>query len=254
MGEGPNDAGLSRTHIIARVRGQPEAPADRLDRPLPGARVGRPDAARGDAGGARHARARRARSATSAARTSRALAHDEGARRRRARRPTSASSASRSTTRCRRARRSTSSCRPRSTRALGILVWSPLAGGLLSGKYRRGSEAPEGSRHLTDWDEPPIRDAGQALRHRRGAGRDRRGAQRLGGAGRARLAARPAGRDLGDHRRAHAGAVRRQPRGRRPGADRRGACSASMRSSARRCSIPTGTRRPRRQTGSARPI
>src|SRR3954452_12807527 len=41
---------------------------------------------------------------------------------------------------------------------LGILVWSPLAGGLLSGKYRRGSQAPEGSRHLTDWNEPPVRD------------------------------------------------------------------------------------------------
>jgi aryl-alcohol dehydrogenase-like predicted oxidoreductase len=41
---------------------------------------------------------------------------------------------------------------------LGILVWSPLAGGLLSGKYRRDQEAPEGSRHLSDWDEPPVRD------------------------------------------------------------------------------------------------
>jgi aryl-alcohol dehydrogenase-like predicted oxidoreductase len=36
---------------------------------------------------------------------------------------------------------------------LGILVWSPLAGGFLSGKYRR---APEGSRHLAGWGEPPI--------------------------------------------------------------------------------------------------
>ncbi|MCO1653680.1 aldo/keto reductase [Pseudonocardia humida] len=41
---------------------------------------------------------------------------------------------------------------------LGILVWSPIAGGLLSGKYRRGAQAPEGSRHLTDWDEPPVHD------------------------------------------------------------------------------------------------
>ncbi|GAA5171302.1 MULTISPECIES: aldo/keto reductase [Amycolatopsis] len=41
---------------------------------------------------------------------------------------------------------------------LGVLVWSPLAGGLLSGKYRRGQQAPEGSRHLSDWDEPPVRD------------------------------------------------------------------------------------------------
>jgi aryl-alcohol dehydrogenase-like predicted oxidoreductase len=41
---------------------------------------------------------------------------------------------------------------------LGILVWSPLAGGLLSGKYRRGKAPPEGSRHLTSWGEPPVRD------------------------------------------------------------------------------------------------
>ncbi len=41
---------------------------------------------------------------------------------------------------------------------LGILVWSPIAGGLLSGKYRRGVDAPAGSRHLTEWDEPPVHD------------------------------------------------------------------------------------------------
>jgi aryl-alcohol dehydrogenase-like predicted oxidoreductase len=41
---------------------------------------------------------------------------------------------------------------------LGVLVWSPLAGGLLSGKFRRDHDAPETSRHLTAWDEPPVRD------------------------------------------------------------------------------------------------
>jgi aryl-alcohol dehydrogenase-like predicted oxidoreductase len=44
---------------------------------------------------------------------------------------------------------------------LGILVWSPIAGGLLSGKYRRNREAPAGSRHLSDWDEPPVHDEGK---------------------------------------------------------------------------------------------
>jgi aryl-alcohol dehydrogenase-like predicted oxidoreductase len=44
---------------------------------------------------------------------------------------------------------------------VGILVWSPLAGGLLSGKYRRGQEGPAGARHLTDWNEPPVRDEEQ---------------------------------------------------------------------------------------------
>ena len=41
---------------------------------------------------------------------------------------------------------------------LGVLVWSPLAGGLLSGKYRRGHQPADGSRQLTDWNEPPVYD------------------------------------------------------------------------------------------------
>jgi aryl-alcohol dehydrogenase-like predicted oxidoreductase len=41
---------------------------------------------------------------------------------------------------------------------LGVLVWSPLAGGLLSGKYRRGEPGPAQSRLLSGWDEPPVRD------------------------------------------------------------------------------------------------
>jgi aryl-alcohol dehydrogenase-like predicted oxidoreductase len=41
---------------------------------------------------------------------------------------------------------------------LGILVWSPLAGGLLSGKYRRNQPTPEGTRRFEGWDEPPVHD------------------------------------------------------------------------------------------------
>jgi aryl-alcohol dehydrogenase-like predicted oxidoreductase len=41
---------------------------------------------------------------------------------------------------------------------LGLLIWSPLAGGLLSGKYRRHEPAPPGSRHASEWDEPPVYD------------------------------------------------------------------------------------------------
>ncbi len=41
---------------------------------------------------------------------------------------------------------------------VGVLVWSPLAGGLLSGKFRRGQQPPGESRHLANWGEPPIRD------------------------------------------------------------------------------------------------
>jgi len=37
-----------------------------------------------------------------------------------------------------------------------LVVWSPLAGGLLSGKYRRGQPEPEGTRKAAQWDEPPV--------------------------------------------------------------------------------------------------
>jgi aryl-alcohol dehydrogenase-like predicted oxidoreductase len=41
---------------------------------------------------------------------------------------------------------------------LGLLIWSPLAGGLLSGRYRRSQPPPPGSRHAGEWDEPPVYD------------------------------------------------------------------------------------------------
>jgi aryl-alcohol dehydrogenase-like predicted oxidoreductase len=42
---------------------------------------------------------------------------------------------------------------------LGILVWSPLAGGLLSGKYRRSGSPETGTRQVSGtWSEPPVRD------------------------------------------------------------------------------------------------
>ena len=41
---------------------------------------------------------------------------------------------------------------------VGIVVWSPLAGGLLSGKFRRDARTPDGSRHLAGWKEPPVYD------------------------------------------------------------------------------------------------
>lgn len=42
---------------------------------------------------------------------------------------------------------------------LGILIWSPLAGGLLSGKYRRSGSPSEGTRQVSGtWHEPPVRD------------------------------------------------------------------------------------------------
>lgn len=41
---------------------------------------------------------------------------------------------------------------------LGILVWSPIAGGLLSGRYRRGQAGPEDGRDFAGWKEPPVHD------------------------------------------------------------------------------------------------
>jgi aryl-alcohol dehydrogenase-like predicted oxidoreductase len=41
---------------------------------------------------------------------------------------------------------------------IGIQVWSPIAGGLLSGKFRKGKADPKVSRHVAGWGEPPIRD------------------------------------------------------------------------------------------------
>ncbi len=103
---------------------------------------------------------------------------------------------------------------------LGILVWSPLAGGLLSGKHRRG-QSPEGTRSLP---------AGTSRRSatRNGCGRSstcwwRSPPSATCPRRRSRcLAYRPRCRHLGDHRRAHRGPVPRQSRRRRPEAHRRG--------------------------------
>ena len=40
------------------------------------------------------------------------------------------------------------------TYGIGLIPWSPLAGGLLTGKYTRGQSAPEGARYATPEDEP----------------------------------------------------------------------------------------------------
>jgi aryl-alcohol dehydrogenase-like predicted oxidoreductase len=41
---------------------------------------------------------------------------------------------------------------------VGILVWSPLAGALLTGRWRRGSPPPRDSRRMLGWPDPPIYD------------------------------------------------------------------------------------------------
>jgi aryl-alcohol dehydrogenase-like predicted oxidoreductase len=41
---------------------------------------------------------------------------------------------------------------------IGILVWSPLAGALLTGRWRRGVPPPRDSRRMLGWPDPPIYD------------------------------------------------------------------------------------------------
>jgi aryl-alcohol dehydrogenase-like predicted oxidoreductase len=103
---------------------------------------------------------------------------------------------------------------------LGVLVWSPLAAGLLTGKHRRGADAPEGSRQAAGWNEPPIR-RGTAVADRRRACRHRRGARRVRRAGGARMAAQPAGHLVARRRRAQCRPVHRKFRRGRSGPHRR---------------------------------
>ena len=99
-------------------------------------------------------------------------------------------------------------------RGVSYLAFSPLAGGWLTGKYRRGEPFPAGSR-MTQRPEP-YREfvSGADLRRAGPAGRDRRGPRHLDGRPRARLAARrrTGGADRGRPRPAGA------PGGRRRGA------------------------------------
>ena len=90
---------------------------------------------------------------------------------------------------------------------LGLLPWSPLGGGWLTGKYRRdagppgdpaGREPGPGRRGLR-----PAQRRGAHLGRRRRRPEGRRGPWCLDGPGRARLAARPARRHLGDPRLPH---------------------------------------------------
>jgi aryl-alcohol dehydrogenase-like predicted oxidoreductase len=41
---------------------------------------------------------------------------------------------------------------------VGVLVWGPMAGGLLTGKHRRNQATPKDTRQFAGWTEPPIRD------------------------------------------------------------------------------------------------
>jgi hypothetical protein len=167
--------------------------------------MGRADAGRGDDVGARHARAA-GQGALRRLLELLGLARDEVARRRRPARGACASSRSRSTTRSRRARRNTSLLPLSVDQGLGVLVWSPLAAGLLTGKHRRGQTAPEGSRQArAGTSRRSATPSGSGTSSMRGRGG--RGAGRDAGAGGARVAADAAGGLLARRRRPDRGAV-----------------------------------------------
>ena len=117
---------------------------------------------------------------------------------------------------------------------LGLLIWSPLAGGLLSGKYRRGEDAPAGLAPRGEWGEPPVYDEDKLYDTIEVLVEVAEGTRRLAGAGRARLAARATRGHERDRRRAHRGAARRQPRRGDARALGRGDTRGSRRSAGRR--------------------
>ena len=131
-----------------RGRGEPEAAQDRLDRPLPTAPARSADPDRGDACARSTTSCGRARSATSAARPCRPGRSSRRSGRRRISACTISSRAKRSTA-CshrdldREMMPVIESLRP------GPDPVSPLADGLLTGKYRRGAPLPAGTRLAT---------------------------------------------------------------------------------------------------------
>ena len=94
--------------------------------------------------------------------------------------------------------------------ALGILVWSPLAGGLLSGKFSDKDKGPEGARR-TNFDFPPV-DRARAFRcvdAMRPIAQEHGVSVARSCAG---VVAAPAGRRERDHRREDQRTARRQHR------------------------------------------
>ncbi len=153
MGKGVNDHGLSRFQIIKEC----EASLKRLRtayRSLPDASVGRADAASGDAGGFRCARPRRQGALHRRLELFRLAPHEgdgNGAGNH------FVPIVSQQIYYSLELRDAEYELIPITLdQGLGVLIWSPLAGGLLSGKYRRGKTPEEGGRHLNDWHEPPI--------------------------------------------------------------------------------------------------
>ena len=93
---------------------------------------------------------------------------------------------------------------------MGLMVWSPLAGGLLSGKHTREQDGPAGSRRTNV--RLSARRSGPRVCLRRCNAKDRRGAWRERGARGAGVAAGAEARDHDHHRREKRTAIARQCR------------------------------------------
>ena len=112
---------------------------------------------------------------------------------------------------------------------VGLMVWSPLAGGLLSGKYDLGEEhdTTQGGGRRATFDFPPVE---RPRARRRGGASRRRGREGLHrGAGGDRLAPAPARGDERHRRGEAAGPARRQCRRRERGAEPGGSRQARRR-------------------------
>ena len=149
FGMAMDDAGMrkgaSRALHHVGGRGEPHAAAHRLDRPLPAAPARPADADRGDAARARRPRARKARCATSAAPTSPAWQVADAAWT--SRHHGLAAFVCAQDEYSLLAREHEQHLLPALQKfGLGFLPYYPLAGGLLTGKYRRDAPLPEGAR------------------------------------------------------------------------------------------------------------
>ncbi|CAA9281320.1 MAG: Aldo/keto reductase, SMc04322 family, partial [uncultured Actinomycetospora sp.] len=200
-------------------RGQPAAPRRAAHRPLPDARLGRRDAAGGDARGARHAH-QQGQDPLHRLLELLGLAHHEGTRGVRARRVPA----------LRLPADPLHAAGPRGRERAGPGVGRPGPRHPRVEPDRRrpalGQVPPRAGRPRDL--APPRRVVGAArprprasLRHHRGRRRDRRRPRRLRRAGGQRVAAAPARRHLAGDRRPDRGAADRQPRRRRARADRR---------------------------------
>ncbi len=211
MGPGPNDRGASRLHIKRAVEGSLQAPGDRSDRPLPDPHAGRRRRPRRRWCARSTSWCARARSTTSAPRTTPPIAWS------RACGPRIAPAQTRFVT-----LQAQYSLVERSLErehvpalrrfGLGLLPWSPLGGGFLSGKYRREQAPPEGSRFAKWKDRFDKRATERNWTVLDGCLRHRETTRRVPVAGGARLAAPAADGHLGDPGRALPGPARGRTR------------------------------------------